>query len=177
MTWHLHPVPPRTDLEEGIKLALVPHKMGQVAHEAEPFLIGGFVVRVVRINTWKKGKPSHHLQTRAALVCAAISTLPAGATCDIAPGAVASLGCQRCFYCKPRNTPAAGLPPPPLACPRSPGRLTWLDDHAQLVERMVLAGVVHVLAQEGPSRGGLQAGVRQTWAETSRRPRPQPCEL
>lgn len=37
---------------------------------------------------------------------------------------------------------------------------TWLDHHPQLVERMVLPGVVHVLAQQGPARGGLQAGVR-----------------
>lgn len=66
-------------------------------------------------------------------------------------------------------------PPQPRDTP-----LTWLDHHPQLVERMVLPSGIHVLAQEGPSRGSLQAGVGQTWAETSggiRGAWPDPCAL
>lgn len=40
-----------THLEEGIKLALVAHKMGQVANEAVPLLIGCFIVCVIWIDT------------------------------------------------------------------------------------------------------------------------------
>lgn len=44
------PCRPSTDLQEGVELALVPHEVRQVADEAEPLLVGGLVVRVVRVD-------------------------------------------------------------------------------------------------------------------------------
>lgn len=77
-----------------------------------------------------------------------------------------------------------GSPQPTCHCPTppEPGDTlhTWLDHHPQLVEGMVLPCGVHVLAQEGPSRGSLQARVGQTWAETNGGvwgARPDPCTL
>lgn len=81
-----------------------------------------------------------------------------------------------CAGCKPVTYPQSHCltqvpPPAPVllqAMKQTPSWLqedgdtpqTWLNDHPQLVERMVLPGVVHVLAQESPSRCSLQAGVR-----------------
>lgn len=50
LPWHFD-FAAHTHLEEGIKLALVAHKMGQVANEAVPLLIGCFIVCVIWIDT------------------------------------------------------------------------------------------------------------------------------
>lgn len=48
---------------------------------------------------------------------------------------------------------------------------TWFNHHAELVERVFLAGDVHVLTEKGPARGSFQAGVGSPWAEGTRGPK------
>lgn len=107
------------DLQEGVKLALVPHQVCQVADEAEPLLIGSLIVRVVRVDTWQGRKETAQRKSSLVLQSERCAQIHRRHPCATQPPTTKQPGSQQ-----PSPPDLAQSPPavcsvgaPPQSCP------------------------------------------------------------